>query len=79
MKRITLTNSFHGRSVSISASWGDTPWEAWVTIQYARQDKQDTRHDAAVRVYKRIHQRLCGITECACMTVNMINQEIGYA
>ena len=66
MKTTTLTNSFHGTTVKISDTWGDTPGEAWEALQHSAF--QELHYGKARRTLRRVEKALCGMADCACGT-----------
>jgi len=63
MKKIILTNSFHGTQVTVLTSTPDAH-ETWLDIQYAALGPAPTR--AARAKYRRVCRALCGMRDCAC-------------
>lgn len=64
MKLITLKNDFHRTAVRVSAAWGETPHEAWESIQAQAFDGWSG--DRARRTLRRVEKALCGALGCAC-------------
>jgi len=64
MKKIILTNSFHGTQVTVLTSTPGDARETWLDIQYAALGPAPTR--AARAKYRRVCRVLCGIKGCTC-------------
>jgi len=65
MKTVTLTNSFHGTSVSVGVPEyaAGSQEDAWAYIQekaYPVSTKPDRKQ------YNRVRRALCGISDCQC-------------
>jgi hypothetical protein len=67
MKRLTLTNSFHGTSVGVLVpDWVETQAEAWRRIQTQARCRNGVQ---AQRTAARIRRALCGTRGCTCGVV----------
>jgi hypothetical protein len=65
MKKMTLTNSFHGTEVTILVrDETESPAEAIQILEW-----RAARDPAAARALRRVWRDLCGIPGCQCGTV----------
>ena len=74
MHKITLTNNFHGRSITILSD-ADTPTEAWYRVQsLVHGTMSEAQYLAGRKKYRRIVNALCGIAGCQCGVFRPYNE-----